>query len=108
MITEHILSELAIWLRIDKARVEAVIDNVKRNGYLQAQDVRELANVGLPIVTVISGVLRISNQQTFELLIYDNDKRTGNITYQDLIMILGIIAQDWKFREQLAKTRRNG
>ena len=108
MITEHILSELAIWLRIDKARVEAVIDNVKRNGYLQAQDVRELANVGLPIVTVISGVLRISNQQTFELLRYDNDKRTGNITYQDLIMILGIIAQDWKFREQLAKTRRNG
>lgn len=108
MITEHILSELSIWLRIDKARVEAVIDNVKRNGYLQAQDVRELANVGLPIVTVISGVLRISNQQTFELLRYDNDKRTGNITYQDLIMILGIIAQDWKFREQLAKTRRNG
>lgn len=108
MITEHILSELCIWLRIDKARIEAAIDNVKRNGYLQAQDVRELASIGLPIVTVISGVLRISNQQTFELLRYDNDKHTGNITYQDLIMILGIIAQDWRYREQLAKTGRNG
>ena len=100
MITEHILNELCIWLRTDKSKIEIVIDNVKKNGYLQFQDVRELANIGIPIVSVISGVLRISTQQAFELIRYDKDKPAEKITYQDLIIILGIIAQDFKLRSK--------
>lgn len=102
MITEKVIKELSFWLRIDGARVVAVIDNVKRSGRLQAQDIRELTSVGLPVIKVIAAVLREPVDKAYDAI------RDGEITYQDLIMILGIIAQDWKYREQLAKTGRNG
>ena len=101
MIIEKIIIDLASFLKIDASRIEHILKNVKENTYLHPMDVREFASIGIPIISTISGVLKISNEQAFELLRYDKDKRIEKITYQDTIIILGIIAQDLKLRSQL-------
>jgi len=101
MIIEKIIIDLASFLQIDASKIEQILKNVKKNAYIHPIDIREFASIGIPIISTISGVLEISGKQVFELARYDKDKHTWNITYQDTIIILGIIAQDLKLRSQV-------
>lgn len=101
MIIEKIIIDLASFLQIDASKIEQILQNVKKNTYLYQIDIREFSSIGIPIISTISGVLGISGKQVFELARYDKEKHTGNITYQDTILILGIIAQDFKLRSQV-------
>ena len=97
MILEHILNEFSFWLRIDKSRVETAIDSVKQMGYLSIPDLRQLSEAGIPIVQTVASVLGTNKKQVFELLSKGEDR----ITYQDLLLLLGIIASYFKYRESL-------
>lgn len=94
MITEHIIMDISVFLRTDKSEIESVIENVKTKRYLQMQDVRQLQKIGIPVIPIISSIMKVNTEQAFCLI--------GNckISYQDIMVILGIIAQDLKLRSQ--------
>lgn len=100
MIVEKIITDLASYLKTDASEIKLIVETVEKNSYLSPQDIREFSSKGIPIVSTISGVLDINVQQVFELARYDKDKHTGKITYQDTIILLGIIAQYFKLRQQ--------
>ena len=98
MIIEKIIIELASLhetepskVEIEVSKIKRVLQNVKKNTYLQLVDVREFASIGIPIISAISGVLKMSKQQVVELLRYDKDNCSEKITYQDLLLLLAII-----------------
>lgn len=100
MIVEKIITDLASYLKTDASEIELIVQTVEKNNYLSPQDIREFSYKGIPIVSTITGVMGINIEQAFELARYDKDKHTGNITYQDTIILLGIIAQYFKLRQQ--------
>lgn len=100
MIKERVIDSLSFWLRIDKNKLNSIFDTIQSNGFLQAHDLRMLSEIGLPIMAVISGVLKIEISNVATLICSGR-----KITYDDFLIIVGVIAQDFKYREQLSKQR---
>ena len=100
MIVEKIITDLASYLQIDASEIELIVQTVKKNKYLMPQDIRQFSLIGIPIMSTISGVMETNSEQAYELARYDKDKHAGNITYQDTIILLGVIAQYFKLRQQ--------
>ena len=100
MIVEKIITDLASYLQIDASEIELIVQTVKKNKYLMSQDIRQFSLIGIPIMSTISGVMETNSEQAYELARYDKDKHVGNITYQDTIILLGVIAQYFKLRQQ--------
>ncbi|MFA6662401.1 MAG: hypothetical protein WCS56_05155 [Bacilli bacterium] len=94
MIKEKIISDLSCYLRVDESYINATLESINKKKLCYAQDFRRLVEIGLPIISVLSGVLKIDTTKAFGLI------KDGKIPYQDILIILGIIAQDFKLRSQ--------
>lgn len=97
MITEKIITRMCSLIKADERKLATIIDNVSKVGYVRSHDIKELASLGLPVVEVAAGVLNVSNQQACGCFLDDSKSK---ISYQDLLVIIGIIAQDFQLRAQ--------
>lgn len=97
MITERIITQMCFLIKINENRLTTVIDNVSKIGFVRSQDIKELTSLGLPVVAVAAGVLKVSNKQACGYFLDDSETK---VSYQDLLVIIGIIAQDFQLRAQ--------
>lgn len=111
MVINKIVENLCGTLQIDKMRLVTILNNVHQKGYVYPVDVRSLAELGIPVISVISNILNIPVQKACELCTETINKETKkacppDITYEDLLVVLGIIAQDFEVRKQQAILRK--
>lgn len=111
MVINKIVENLCGTLQIDKMRLVTILNNVHQKGYVYPVDVRSLAELGIPVISVISNILNIPVQKTYELCSETANKGTNevcppDITYEDLLIVLGIVAQDFEVRKQQAILRK--
>lgn len=111
MVINKIVENLCGTLQIDKMRLVTILNNVRQKGYVYPVDVRSLAELGIPVISVISNILNIPVQKAYELCSETANKGTNevcppDITYEDLLIVLGIVAQDFEVRKQQAILRK--
>lgn len=111
MITNKIIENLCSTLQIDKRQLVTIINNVHLKKYVYPVDIRSLAELGIPVISVISNILNIPSKKACELCTETINKETKevcppDITYEDLLVVLGIIAQDFEVRKQQAILRK--
>lgn len=99
MITAKIIEKLCRIFPIDKMQLTIILSNIHKKGYVNAIDVRALANFGIPIVSLTSKILEIPAQDALRLFMETTDSTTGktykpNIMYEDLLIMLSMIVQD--------------
>lgn len=101
MITDRTIEIICKFLSpdIDKYRLRITLLSIKERGYVSARDVRELTCMGIPVFSAASRMLGESTSTVCEYFTEKKDKETGNttteITYDDLISLLGFIANDY-------------
>lgn len=100
MVTNKIVENLCDTLRIDKTQLVTILNNVRQKGYVYPVDIRSLTELGIPVINVISNILNIPTKNVCELFTERINKETNevcppDITYEDLLIVLGIIAQDF-------------
>lgn len=66
-------------------------------GCVRAQEVRQMAEIGIPVVTIAASMLKINATEAFGKF------RDTEVTYQDLLCILGAFAQDLMRRSQMPR-----
>lgn len=111
MITNKIVENLCGTLQIDKIQLVTILNNVHQKGYVYPIDIRSLTELGIPVISVISNILNIPAKKACELCSETVNKVTNDvcppdITYEDLLIVLGIIAQDFEVRKQQAILRK--
>lgn len=112
MITERSIENLCSILRIDKNKLAATLNNVHEQGYVFPNDIRHLTEFGIPVINVMSNILNMPTKKACELCTETINKETKevcppDITYEDLLVVLGIIAQDFEVRKQQAILRKH-
>lgn len=70
------------------------LDNCKEAGVATSLTVRTFANYGFPIIQTYATIYGIPTREAVEAV--NNHK----VTYEDLVCIIGIFAQDIKLRSQ--------
>ena len=78
----------------DRSRLIAALENVRRNGVLRKQETRDFAICGLPILSIISNILKVNSETAAAYI------SKGQISYSDLCGMIGIFAQDLKLKSQ--------
>lgn len=73
------------------------LDNCKKSGAVSCHTVRSFANYGFPIVEPIATIRGVS---TKDVVADINNKK---VTYEDLVCIISIFAQDIKLRSQYGR-----
>lgn len=111
MVTNKVIEKLCIALPIDKMKLITILNSVRIKGYVYPTDIRSLAELGIPAISVISNILNIPAKKVCELCTETINKETKevcppDITYEDLLVVLGIIAQDFEVRKQQAILRK--
>lgn len=66
-------------------------------GCVRAQEVRQMAEIGIPVVSIAASMLKINATEAFGKF------KDTEVTYQDLLCILGAFAQDLMMRSQTSK-----
>lgn len=82
----------------DREKLHLIVQQCKGSRVVNITDLRQLTSLGIPIVRILVTILRIPNEAVAGLC--EDDK----ITYEDLLCILSIFAQDLLVRKQI----RNG
>lgn len=99
MVKERIIENLCSTLRIDKMELVTTLNDVHEQGYVFPNDIRHLTELGIPVIMLLSNILNVPEQNACELFIKKVNKETNEcssgITYEDLLIVLGIIAQDF-------------
>lgn len=94
MIVTKLISDVCGSLRTDARNVEIAFSQCKATGVLRKQEFLQLMNSGFPIHQIYSNVMRIPMSETQRKIL------AGEITYDELLCILGIFAQDIAFVHQ--------
>lgn len=88
MIVAKLISDVCEALKTDALNVEIAFSQCKATGVLRKQEFLQLINSGIPVHQIYSNVMRIPMSETKNKII------AGAITYDELLCILGIFAQD--------------
>lgn len=94
MIEEKIIKDICETMQTEPDELNYIFSKVKLLGYLSVQEFRHLVEMGIPIIEVLTNIMRISTDQAFSYI------RDGKIPYSDLCVILGIFGQDIMTRKQ--------
>lgn len=92
MIKTAIIYDLCDFYSIDRHKLIDKVKTCKEKGTVSSSDVEFFINHGVPIVQTMSGILKTSSNGVWEII------RSGRVTHDDLLIIIGIIAQDCKIR----------
>lgn len=82
----------------DREKLHLIVQLCKSSGVVSIMEFRQLTSLGIPIARILVTILRIPNEAVANLC------TDGKITYEDLLCILSIFAQDLLVRKQI----RNG
>lgn len=85
----------------DREKLYLIVQQCKDSGAVSIVNLRQLTSLGIPIVRILVTIQRIPNEAVAGLC--EDDK----ITYEDLLCILSIFAQDLMIRQQI-KNGYNG
>lgn len=85
----------------DREKLHLIVQQCKDSGAVSIIDLRQLTSLGIPIVKMLVTILRIPNEAVAGLC------KDHKITYEDLLCILSIFAQDLMIRQQI-KNGYNG
>lgn len=91
MITEKIIEDIAHSLGSDQRQVKIAIEQCRAKGVLTRYEVRQLERQGLPVSRVLRTILNKQPTGSVNIVLDGN-----HVTYDDLMCIIGIIAQDIK------------
>lgn len=94
MIENKLISDVCRLLCVDSNNVFAAFQQCKLIGFLRIPEATKLIQNGFPVYTIIGTILRTN------ALDGHNQVSDGKITYDDLLCILGIFAQDLMQRSQ--------
>lgn len=94
MIEEKLIEDICNTLGTDSDELKYLFSEVKLLGYLSLQEIRHLAEMGIPIIGIFTNIMRISTDQAFSHI------KDGEISYSDLCVILGIFGQNIMVRRQ--------
>lgn len=73
------------------------LENCKKSGAVSVHTIRSFANYGFPIVEPISTIMGVTTKAVVDDI--DNKK----VTYEDLVCVISIFAQDIKLRSQYGR-----
>lgn len=79
---------------VDQIKLQAAIFEVKTKGILTNAEVRAFAECGFPLIRILTTVLNEDPQRVVAHI------RNGEVTYSDFCSVIGIFAQDIRFRSQ--------
>lgn len=71
-----------------------VLDNCKETGVATSLTVRTFANYGFPLIPIYATIYRIPTTEAVEAV------NSHRVTYEDVVCIISIFAQDIKLRSQ--------
>ena len=94
MITEKIIEDITNSLGSDQRQVEIAIEQYRAKGVLTKQEVMQLDNQRLPVSRILRTVLAIHTKDGIDIVLERNQ-----VTYDDLMCVIGIIAQDIKLQQ---------
>ncbi|MGV8135901.1 MAG: hypothetical protein AB2L20_11860 [Mangrovibacterium sp.] len=94
MITKKLIGNISHALHVNPDRILLVLQTCKQHGYMSMEDCMAFAEVGLPVFSIIGNVLSISYDDAMKEI------KKGSISYDDLLCMIGIIAQDFKIISQ--------
>ncbi|MBF0577729.1 hypothetical protein [Dysgonomonas sp. GY617] len=89
MIAEKLIEDISAYLGSDHNQVKIAIEQCRAKGVLQTQEVLQLERQGLPISKVLRAILSIKCNDGLGIILDRNQ-----VTYNDLMCVIGIIAQD--------------
>lgn len=99
-IVEILLDETGKLMLIDKEDRESLLcalKNCEKSGVCGVTSLRTFTNYGFPLVQILSTIKKISFIEAAKAF---EDKQ---VTYEDLVCMISIFAQDIKFRSQYGK-----
>lgn len=94
-IVQAIINDIEKSMRMDAddaKRFRTAVSICEATGFVHINELRQLTEAGIPIFRIASGILRTSAEET------SSKFKNREITYQDLICILAIWAQDLAVR----------
>lgn len=94
MIEQKLISDICRLLRSDEKNTIIAFQQCKLIGFLRVQEAMQISNIGFPVYTIIGTVLGTNPTDARNRVV------EGQITYDDLLCILGIFAQDLMKRNQ--------
>lgn len=94
MVEKKLILDVCRLLRNNEKNVVLAVRLCKEKGVLTIEEARQLTSDGIPVVTIIGTVLGITTEEACKQVL---DRK---ITYDDLLCILGIFAQDLMQRSQ--------
>lgn len=95
MITDILLSKIVSHYEADARQVKIAIENCKAKGVLTKQELWQLDRQGLPISRILTTIIKPAHTDGLISLL---DSR--KITYDDLVCMIDIIAQDAEQQRQ--------
>lgn len=95
MVKDILLNRIISLTKADARQVRFAVELCKEKGVLTKQEVMQLTSQGLPIYSILSNILKPAQPNEINFML--DSKR---VTYEDLLCILGIIAQDLELLQQ--------
>ena len=92
-IVDEIIVGISRALAVDSEYLKFTVKQCEAKGVLTAQELRQLSEMGIPITNIGSNVLGIKANEFFEEM-RDKETREWQLSYGDLLCILGIFAQN--------------
>lgn len=99
-VLETLLCETLRLMRIDTKGADSLLcalNNCKCSGIVGAMEVRAFANYGFPLIQIYATIKGIPTNEAAEIF------KSNRVTYEDLVCIIGIFAQDIKLRSQYGR-----
>lgn len=94
MITEKIIEDITASLGSDQHQVKIAVEQCRAKGVLTKNEVLQLDNQRLPVSRILRTVLAIHAKDGLGIVLERNQ-----VTYGDLMCVIGIIAQDIKLQQ---------
>lgn len=94
MITDKLIEHITSYIGANHHQVQIAIKQCRAKGVLTKQDVMQLDNQGLPVSRILRTVLAIHTKDGIGIVLERNQ-----VTYDDLMCVIGIIAQDIKLQQ---------
>lgn len=101
MITELLIQQITGSLDSDHNQVMIAIELCRTKGILTKQEIMQLDNQGLPISRIIRTIFHMKQEHPIEIIL---DRYP--VTYNDLMCMIGIIAQDVMLKQKNRITLR--
>lgn len=91
MIAEKLIEDIIAHIGSDQHQVNIAIEQCRAKGVLTKQEVMQLDNQGLPVSSLLRTILAISAEEGLDIILNRNQ-----VTYHDLMCVIGIIAYNIK------------